>query len=128
MEQSESDSQWEHKSFRYLKESNVLILPASVYRSKDGNFDGFLVFDAKVDGITPMYNVSHVKSSDMSNYCWYSAYLSPRSMVVDGKLTTMKGHTVQSHNLADGNYLWDFNMDKEVVAEEGDDCYDYWPI
>eukprot|EP00978_Attheya_sp_CCMP212_P026014 scaffold84795_cov56-Attheya_sp.AAC.1 len=41
-------------------------------------------------------------------------------MVFDGKLTTMKGHAVQSHNLADGNPLWDFNMDNELGAEKGD--------
>eukprot|EP00978_Attheya_sp_CCMP212_P010257 scaffold24712_cov26-Attheya_sp.AAC.1 len=50
---SSSESQWEYKSFRYLKESNILILPASVYEW-NVNFDGFLVFDAKVDAITPI--------------------------------------------------------------------------
>mmetsp|Transcript_4750 Transcript_4750/g.6989 ORF Transcript_4750/g.6989 Transcript_4750/m.6989 type:complete len:770 (+) Transcript_4750:95-2404(+) len=43
---SSSDAQYEHKAFRYLPESKLLILPLYIYsHNAGGYFDGFVVYD-----------------------------------------------------------------------------------
>jgi uncharacterized secreted protein with C-terminal beta-propeller domain len=44
---SSSEAQYDHKAFRYLKESQLLILPLTVYTRDNEAFDGFRLY--KVD-------------------------------------------------------------------------------
>jgi len=131
-EYSSSESLYDYHAFRYLTESKKLIIPLEVRDySSDGSFDGFVVYDiAKdiddVNGISPSLTVSHVEPSNMSSsyHCWYSATLPSRSLVFNGKLTTIKGHTVVSTSLATGDELWTYDVDEN--RDNNDGCYNWW--
>lgn len=124
---SSSHAQHDHKAFRYLDESKVLILPSShsKYNPMSGRnqiFDGFITYDIDVFikiGIKKRFEISHV--NDMQT-CWSSSYMHPRSMVFDGLLTTMKGHTVMSHDLATEDHQWTLNLDDGKDY----DCFSWW--
>eukprot|EP00549_Striatella_unipunctata_P015407 CAMPEP_0118685856 /NCGR_PEP_ID=MMETSP0800-20121206/7484_1 /TAXON_ID=210618 ORGANISM="Striatella unipunctata, Strain CCMP2910" /NCGR_SAMPLE_ID=MMETSP0800 /ASSEMBLY_ACC=CAM_ASM_000638 /LENGTH=390 /DNA_ID=CAMNT_0006582825 /DNA_START=39 /DNA_END=1211 /DNA_ORIENTATION=- len=112
---SYSIAQWEHKAFRYLKESNILIVPVSLqsnYKSKNNNFDGFWTFHISPTQISHGYTISHMSATEMANYCWYPALLPPRSFVFNGNVMTMKSHSVLSHSLTDGKKHWELNLDQ----------------
>ena len=73
-----SNAQNDFKSFRYLPQSQKLILPKSEYTwGAEGNFDGFVVYDVSVDNITSSYesksrSVDHVLNSF---YSWTNSYI-----------------------------------------------------
>jgi uncharacterized secreted protein with C-terminal beta-propeller domain len=51
-----SNAQNDFKSFRYLPQSQKLILPKSEYTwTSEGNFDGFVVYNVSADAITQSY-------------------------------------------------------------------------
>ena len=99
---SSSEAQYDHKAFRYLDESRLLILPLTVYGDRGDNdgFDGFRLY--KIDeeaGITPYFSIEHA-SSNFYDGCWSSAgYLQARSLVFGGDIMTFKGHSILSHDL-----------------------------
>ena len=102
---------WDFKSFRYLPLSQKLILPKSEYTwTETGNFDGFVVYDIALDSIEPRFNIQHASSYDMYSGCWYSAYLPPRSLVFQSKLTTILSHSVISTDLFTGNKMWNLTL------------------
>eukprot|EP00557_Chaetoceros_sp_GSL56_P000498 CAMPEP_0176489650 /NCGR_PEP_ID=MMETSP0200_2-20121128/7414_1 /TAXON_ID=947934 /ORGANISM="Chaetoceros sp., Strain GSL56" /LENGTH=932 /DNA_ID=CAMNT_0017886831 /DNA_START=161 /DNA_END=2956 /DNA_ORIENTATION=- len=110
---SMSDAQYEHKAFRYLPESKLLILPLSVNPwcgSTDfatSFFDGFVVYDVDESrDFSKKFNISHVNPKDACDYCWSRDELSPRSLVFSGAVMTLKGHNVLSHELMDGTFRW----------------------
>ena len=108
---------WDYKAFRYVhlgppdSNTGVAILPMRVnaWRNPEGHFDGFLVFDITDDVISYRFNVTHAKGEDFYG-CYYPAYLSERSMVFGGDVTTMKGHSVQSTDLETGETEWSLKM------------------
>jgi len=126
---SHSDAQYDHRAFRYLERTKVLILPVKRYGSDGNEFDGFTVYDVFPDDpdqkMDRRFEISHRRTSDDSasegkavyNYCWSYDRLEPRSLVFDGNVMTMKGHTVLSHDLDnDGSVtaderLWTLNLD-----------------
>lgn len=126
---SSSNVQWDYKAFRYLPlgpEVGVIIIPLQVRSwSRDnvaGNFDGFLAYDvSRVNGISQRLNVTHVATNDFYG-CYYRANLPQRSMVFNGNVTTMKGHSVISTDLDSGEQTWKYDMPKPEVK---DDC-GYW--
>jgi uncharacterized secreted protein with C-terminal beta-propeller domain len=127
-EYSSSAAQYEPKAFRLLsvsETSKILIIPTSVraYLNPERSFDGFQIFDVSTDKISFSFNISHVDPKQMSTYCWYNAYLSPRSLVHDGIVTTMKGHTAVAHDLFNKTKVNELNMDtgNNVCARGG-----YW--
>jgi hypothetical protein len=166
---SNSDAEYDHHAFRYLKDRKMLIIPVTVTsfnivpceelyaddngeivvfggtnatdedtssdfnvtlvdeavpsNTEDGNddtsstfapsfvetgcydtaggFDGFRVF--KVDatkGIVPHFSIEHATGDYEYGGC-YSAYgfLTPRSLAFGSDMVTLKGHTIQRHNL-----------------------------
>lgn len=127
---STSDAQYEHKAFRYLPDSKLLILPVSVnayctepdFSSKF--FDGFVVYDVdETRDFSKKFNISHVGPKDACNFCWSRDEFSPRSLVFDGNVMTLKGHNVLSHVLSDGAFRWELNVDNGVKQEV---CYHWW--
>lgn len=96
---SSSEAQYDHKAFRYLEESQILILPLTVYaRNDDDAFDGFRLY--KIDpkfGIAPYFSITH--SSSLYSGCWSRSHLDARSMVFGGDILTLKGHSILSHDL-----------------------------
>lgn len=54
---SNSDAEHDFKSFRYLTQSQKLILHKSEYTwRRNGNFDGFVVYNVTADKIAPDYH------------------------------------------------------------------------
>jgi hypothetical protein len=99
-------------SFRYLPQSQKLILPKSEWTyTANNNFDGFVVYDVKLGEIKPSYEIQHASSYDMYYGCWYSAYMPARSFVFKSKLTTILSHSVISTDLETGDRLWNMTLD-----------------
>ena len=111
---SSSAAQYDPKAFRFLPISKKLIIPSRINDSNHSkSFDGFLVFDVSLDGIEYSFNVSHTDGSEMENFCWYDAYMKPRSLVHAGVLTTMKGHSILAHDLYTKIRQWKVNLDED---------------
>ena len=109
---SSSAAQYDHQAFRYLPETEALILPVQQYG--ETMFDGFVVYDVPVQidqrfGVS--FKISHVDENMQS--CWSHSSLTARSMVFNGRVTTLKGHTVLSHDLSDKDRQWLLNLDKD---------------
>mmetsp|Transcript_16972 Transcript_16972/g.38188 ORF Transcript_16972/g.38188 Transcript_16972/m.38188 type:complete len:894 (-) Transcript_16972:77-2758(-) len=125
---SMSESLYDFHAFRYLPDSQKLIMPLKVgyysweqQGSTSEYFDGFSVYDVDVEDIGLSLQVSHVENTNL-NRCWYSKRLPVRSLVVNGALMTMKGHTVLNTDLNSGDNIWTYNVDADL--EEGiDDCF-----
>merc|ERR1719491_2936065 len=123
---SNSAAQYDHQAFRYLPETEVLILPVSRWAYNEGSsssrFDGFVVYDVAVDPETEIavrFEISHLGEGMAKTTCWSRSHLTARSMVFDGDMTTMKGHTVLSHDLSDGGREWTLNLDAD---NRGNEC------
>lgn len=128
---STSDAQYDHKAFRLL-ENGLLILPVQVQNWNwdpqtsdtknvdDETFDGFKVYHVNKDAktITDYYEISH--GSDYYNGCWGFSYMSPRSLVIDGDVWTLKTHTILVHDLTDRVQAGDdeINLDENLGADE----------
>jgi len=120
---SSSDASYDPESFRFLDQSKKLILPVTIwnYTSYDNlsNFDGFYIFDVSpVSGIKKSFEVNHVLRF---SGCWYNAYFSSRSLVHNGILTTIKGHTILAHDLVNASKRWSLNLDTNNT-----ECVGYW--
>jgi uncharacterized secreted protein with C-terminal beta-propeller domain len=168
---SYSDAEYDHQAFRYLNESQLLIIPLTIYsyapcnytfeypvyndtlpsdpsigNSTDGaeiatsegadskividdpfptqcyepvsGFDGFRVYEIKPEGIEQYFSIKH-DVSDWFTTCWSAAYLPSRSLVFNGDLMTMKGHTILSHDLSTRvQDATPINLDTEVSVCE----------
>lgn len=121
---SNSDAQYDHMAFRYF--SNTLILPVEVYN----DFDGFQVYDINAtDGIKSVGNVTHADSALMEWGCFSNTYISSRSMVFNGRLMTMKGHSIiMSDSLEDPSTLWTLNLDMNRNKTSQTDCMPWFRI
>lgn len=118
---SSSDVAWDFKAFRWLPlgvEVGILIMPLRVvaYNTEDldANFDGFFAYDVSRAGISERLNISHVRSEDFYG-CYYGANLPERSLVFNGNVTTMKGHSVISTDLDSGEQRWTLEMPKPQI-------------
>jgi len=120
---SSSAAQYDHQAFRYLPETEALILPVQQYG--ETMFDGFVVYDVPVQtdqrfGVS--FKISHVDKN--MQRCWSRSSLTARSMVFNGHVTTLKGHTVLSHDLSDKDRQWLLNLDKD--QDQAKDCAIWW--
>jgi len=96
-EGSSSAAEYDHKAFRYLPESKLLILPLYIdswYSQQQEYFDGFVVYDVdETRDFSKKFNISHVDGKDAQNdgkYCWGAEELPSRSLVFEGTVTTLK--------------------------------------
>jgi len=120
---SSSDALFDHKAFRFLQESKKLIIPTSIRSYEKGyDFDGFLILNVTVDtGISLDFKISQVEKPNNSDYCWYNGYLEGRSLVHNGILTTLKGHSILAHNLDTQDEVWRLNLYQNNTV-----CSGYW--
>ena len=126
---SYSESQHDHYAFRYLTQSKKLILPISKYGS-ESSFDGFNVFDINPNfnstlnetGINLDFVISHFDVSNTYSGCYGRGYLQARSLVFQGDLMTLKGHTVLGHDLTTTEMLFKTDLD----VNETNICYGWW--
>jgi hypothetical protein len=131
---SSSEAQYDHKAFRYLPSSKLLILPLYINSWRDAKdfFDGFVVYDVdeNKDQFSKKFNVSHVEGSDARNnakrmHCWSRAELTSRSLVFDGDVMTLKGHTILRHDLETEERIGYLNLDEER-DRDADYCSDWY--
>jgi hypothetical protein len=119
-----SEAQGEHKAFRYLSASKKLIIP--LFTGKP-YFDGFVVYDVDESRkISRLFEISHVlgdTDATGSTFCWSQDSLPPRSLVFNGNVTTLKGHTVLSTDLDSSQRTWILNLDGSLDAETTDNCF-----
>jgi hypothetical protein len=126
---SSSSVQWDFKALRYVPlgaDFGILIIPVRVdsFTSTEGNFDGFILLDIAATAITERFRIPHVESEDFRLGCYYWAQLPERSFVVNGNVTTLKGHSIQIHDLDSGQSTGSIDVDVDV-DENQDICY-YW--
>lgn len=121
---SSSEAQYDHKAFRYLPQSKLLIVPLTIYQTTEGGyFDGFIVYDVDEEKkFSKLFTISH--QDDSAKSCWDNSFLPSRSLVFDGKVTTTKGHTAIASDLTTFQKLWTLNLDADR-DENIDECY-YW--
>jgi hypothetical protein len=130
---SSSAAQFEHKAFRYLSESKLLILPLQIESSCGSKyaseyFDGFVVYDVdETRDFTKKFNISHVNAKDACDGCWSRNELPSRSLVYNGNVMTLKGHKVLSHVLSNETFRWDLNLDRNA-KDKNDFCYPWHEI
>ena len=122
---SSSDALFDHKAFRFLQKSKKLIIPASIRSHGRGNdFDGFIILNVTVDtGISLDFKINQVEQPDHFNYCWYDGYLEGRSLVHNGIITTLKGHSILAYNLQTQDEVWRLNLDQNNTVCSGSG---YW--
>lgn len=134
---SGSSALYEHKAFRYLEKSKLLILPVYMNpwrwgpigdNEEEEFFDGFVVYDVdETKKFSKKFSIPHVEKNDAGNsmvYCWSRDNLPERSLVFDGVVTTMKGHTAKSHNLDTEESVNSLNLDDRRTA--GEDACSGW--
>lgn len=129
---SSSSAENDHMAFRYLPQSNLLLLPMSIRgydSSKRDPFDGFTVYYVDPTGtepIQPRFSVSMVDDPSSIRYgCWYDAYLPARTLVFQGNATFVKGHSSVSYTLGDTQtQRWYHNFDDGNDKTTG--CFSYW--
>lgn len=117
-----SAAQYDHRAFRYLPESKLLILPLSTpyWMWGEEAFDGFVVYDVdESKDFAKKFDISHFNPE--KGTCWGQDTLPSRSLVFNGDVTTLKGHKVLSHDLDTGDFLWNISLDEG--REKGDGSY-----
>jgi Beta propeller domain len=99
-----------------------IIIPVSYSEFNGTSFDGYSVFSLSPDGIAPLFDVSHytqgppyeddaiVDHAEQEEVCSGCGYLQDRIFAIDGKVITLKGQSVRSHNLTSGAFLWGLNF------------------
>jgi hypothetical protein len=131
---SSSEAQYDHKAFRYLPSSKLLILPLYIKSWRDAKdfFDGFVVYDVdeNKDQFSKKFNVSPVEGCDARNnaksmYCWSRAELTSRSLVFDGDVMTLKGHPILRHDLETEERIGYLNLDGER-DRDAEYCSDWY--
>jgi len=110
--------------FRYLPSSQKLIIPKSKYTtSSEGNFDGFVVYDIDLGDISEAYEIEHASSRAIWSGCWYDASMPARSLVFDGKITTVLSHSVIGTDLTTGEKEWNVSLAEGVNKTQ---CHPYF--
>ena len=113
---SSSLVEWDYKAFRWLSLGDavgLVILPLTVRNShnRSHNYDGFLVLDVSRTGISQRFNITHAQGEAFFG-CYSRANLKQRSLVFNGTVTTLKGHSVLSTDLDTGELTWELEMMK----------------
>lgn len=116
-EWSSSESQYDHQAFRYLPLSQKLILPISLSK-----FDGFHVYDINPKNLVGKqisfdFEIAHYNVEEPHAMCYSYDYLSPRSLVFQGDVMTLKGHSVLRHDLGSGERLHKEELDSNLTKE-----------
>jgi len=125
---SSSAAQYDPKAFRYLESVNKLILPVSKFSynaEAEDSFDGFRIYNIdELEGITKVGEVIHADADLMSGACFSWAYIPSRSMVFNGNLLTMKGHTIimTQNVLSPDNTLWSIDLDEGRTSTDVAGC------
>lgn len=127
-----SVAMYDIKAFRYLEETNTLILPTrlrsvvltdSSEDASSDSYDGFLVFHIDpVLGMQEKFAIKHATGDYLTDGCYGIHHLRPRSLVFTNNSTnrtiaiTIKGHSIQSHDLLTTfETVGSVNLDEDVT-------------
>jgi hypothetical protein len=87
------------KPFRYLNNSQIIILPLTIYDRVNG-LDGFRLYTVdELDGIGPYLDIPRATVDFYLNGCHSNGYLEARSLVFNDDILQCKGHTFLSYDL-----------------------------
>merc|ERR1712071_511139 len=104
------------------------ILPISKISDDEDAFDGFYVFDVDPElgenSITHDFDVSHYDPRRLTESCYGPNYLQPRSIVYQGNMVTLKGHTIHRHNLESHEKEYEIDLDENLDSEKM--CYQWF--
>ena len=82
-----------------------------------GNFDGYILYDvSRTAGISRRLNVSHVASEKYYN-CYENKRLAEQLYVINGTITTTKGHSILATNLKTGINRWKLEITNSSVIQ-----------
>jgi hypothetical protein len=120
--QSSSTAEFDFKAFRFVNlgdDFGILIIPYRVdayyvegkEEEDDINFNGFILFDVSPNGISVRFKIPHSHPLYYRIGCYQSTDLPERSFVVNGNVTTMKGHSIHKYNLDSQEILDSINLD-----------------
>ena len=110
------------RAFRWLGLGDavgLVILPIylTTFFDSSQNYDGFLVLDVSPTGISLRFNITHAQGEDFFG-CYNSGRLTPRSLVFNGNVTTLKGHSALSTDPDTGELTWELEMPKPTNPED----------
>lgn len=127
---SSSDSLSDFKATRYIDGHLIVQIYAYSHDNSDGydyyddwydndtSFDGFATYAVSETAIETECKISLPDSGDSYDYYdFYDTILPARSMIFDGKIVTMKGDSVQSHDMSTCQEVW---LIADVSSEEED--------
>ena len=77
----------------------------------DINFNGFILFDVSPAGIFERFKIPHSHPMYYRLGCYQSTNLPVRSFVVEGNVSTLKGHSIHKYNLDSEKLLDSINLD-----------------
>jgi len=127
-----STLRYNHKGFRFIQESGILILPLSNGLATDkwdsgDAFDGFQLYRVhEVSGIDRYMTIEHAKGDFADHGCWSNdGFLRRRSVAVSGVLRTFSGHSIVFSDLANRSATeidLPINLDDDLADLAGDNC------
>jgi hypothetical protein len=108
-----SSANWDFYTSSWLSNGDgvgILAIPLRVrdltQQNPKGNFDGYMLYDVSLTaGVSRRSNVSHVESEKYYK-CYENKLLAERLIVINGTMTTTKGHSILSTNLKTGRNRW----------------------
>lgn len=99
---------FDFKGLRYLEHSQQLIIPRQVYPV----FDGFAVFNLRLNSITPSYRINYFSFEER----FLSGHMPARSFAFGSNLTTFLSHSAIGTDLETGKHMWTFNLESGFCA------------
>ena len=104
----------DYRAFRWVELGEavgLVILPVSALDMLDRSqtFDGFFVLEVSPTAIRQRSSITHVEGEAAFD-CYNPWRLLTRSLLFNGSLTTLKGHSVLSTDLVTGELRWELKM------------------
>mmetsp|Transcript_11406 Transcript_11406/g.21784 ORF Transcript_11406/g.21784 Transcript_11406/m.21784 type:complete len:915 (+) Transcript_11406:67-2811(+) len=121
---SSSEALWDKNAVRYNKATRLLIIPVNINSyTEDENFNGFKLFEVAEDysAITEVQDCS-VQINTNYDIQYYCGYLSPRALIFEGSMVTLKEHFVARTDLDTCLQEWD----KTVAVSKNQTQHCFW--
>ncbi len=102
-----SAAEWDHHAFRYISSEEVLVIPQYEYNWGTGSSNSFSVLNLSSAG--GIEERGRIEYPQILNYheTWIS---SPRSLLIEDTIITMRGQRIQGNNVTDLSLLWGIDL------------------
>lgn len=114
LNQSGAEAMYDHESFRYMPESNMLIFPSQC-TVKDPYLCGFDVYDLSRDESATTIPTTFTKAFQILNHDSCRNSFPPRSLGFGDNVTTLMGCTVKSTNIPSEKEMWMFRIESQAI-------------